>query len=98
MDRVAVATVAGGGLEDDGDAPPVARRALLGWLRRLLPHPGKVLGSAHGVGGGAGEAAAGEADGVQPRLTLPSVGERRLWVPVLVEEVISLNNFTNHVS
>lgn len=78
------------GLEDDRDAAPVAGAGPLGGLGLLPPDVPEVLGDAHGVGGGAGEAATGEAHGVQPTLALPPVRERRLGVSVLVEEIVAL--------
>ena len=62
----------------------------LGGLGLLPPDVAEVLGDAHGVGGGAGETTAGEADGVEARLTLPPVGEGGLGVSVLVEEIVTL--------
>jgi len=77
-------------LEDDGDAAPVAGADPLRRLGLLPPNFAKVLGNAHGVGGGAGETTPGETDSVEPRLTLPSVGEGGLGVSVLVEEIVAL--------
>ena len=64
----------------------------LGGLGLLPPDVAEVLGDAHGVGGGAGETAASEADGVEARLTLPPVGEGGLGVSVLVEEIVTLKD------
>jgi hypothetical protein len=77
-------------LEDDGDATPVAGAGPLGGLGLLPPDVAEVLGDAHGVGGGAREAALGEADGVEAGLALPAVGEVGLGVAVLVEEIVAL--------
>ena len=59
-------------------------------LGLLSPDVTKVLGNAHGVGGGAGETTSGETDGVEPRLTLPPVWEGSLGISVLVEEIVAL--------
>lgn len=80
-------------LEDDGDAAPVAGAGPLRGLGLLPPDVAEVLGNAHGVGGGTGETTPGETDGVEPRLTLPPVGEGRLGVSVLVEEIVALKEF-----
>lgn len=77
-------------LEDDRDAAPVAGAGPLGGLGLLPPDVAEVLGNAHGVGGGARETTPGETDGVETRLTLPPVGEGRLGVSVLVEEIGAL--------
>lgn len=66
-----------------------------GGLGLLAPHLPEVPGDADGVGGGAGEAAAGEAHGVEPGLTLPPVGEGGGGVPVLAEEVGALEPLWN---
>lgn len=62
----------------------------LGGLGFLPPDIAEVRGDAHGIGRGARETTAGEADGVEARLTLPPVGEGDLGVSVLGEEVVSL--------
>lgn len=62
----------------------------LGGLGLLSPNVAEVLGDAHGIGRGTGETTAGEADGVEARLTLPPVGEGNLGVSVLVEEIVTL--------
>ena len=73
-------------LEGDGDAGAGSLRG----LGLLPPDVAEVLGNTHGVGRGAGETTAGETDGIEPRLTLPPVGEGRLGVSVLVEEIVAL--------
>ena len=62
----------------------------LGGLGLLPPDVAEVLGNAHGIGKGARESTPGEIDGVEPRLTLPPVGESSLGVPVFVEEIVTL--------
>ena len=63
----------------------------LSGLGLLPPDVAEVLGNAHGIiGKGARESTPGEIDGVEPRLTLPPVGESSLGVPVFVEEIVTL--------